>query len=354
MLYKIQENEDGLTITNKFLEKTAEELGVREKTIENWLADHIKLLFPSEDIFIIGQSIAGQGMADLLALDSLGNLIIVEIKRDWSDRKTVAQLLEYAAGYRNVSYERLNQDAKKYEKWRGGELIDVFREFVDNSEFRHNDIGKSQRIFIVAPQSDQGLKNIVDWLRDYQVPIEFIPFRLLADEQNALSLIEIEGASSDIDMARDDESWAGHWIFNTNETNAPGAYERMFNLGVIAIFGYPNGGKNFDRGARSGDKVFAYVNKQGLRALGLINDPIVKPGEGIFLDENGNQQPEEYHLKVKWTDILLEEEAVSSSEAESKFGYRLPIRTVFGKMRRGTLAQKLENEMKKRDTKEGS
>ena len=86
----------------------------------------------------------------------------------------------------------------------------------------------------------------------------------------------------------------------------------------------------------------------------MINDPIVKPGEGSFLDENGNQQPEEYHLKVKWTDILLEEEAVSSSEAESKFGYRLPIRTVFGKMRRGTLAQKLENEMKKRDTKEGS
>ena len=343
MLYEIENREGKLVVTKKYLEKSASEIGIQEKTIEDWIADHPELLFPREQILVIGQSIAGESMADVLALDSLGNLILIEIKRDWSDRATVAQLLEYAAAYKGATYERLNQEAQRYEKWSGDELIAKFREFIDRPEFPQEGIGKQQRVFIVAPDSDYGLKNIVDWLQEYGVPIEFVPFRLLSDEESILRMIDITGASAEVQVEKTTDEWAGHWIFNTNETYAPGAYERMFERGVIAIYGYENGGANLE-GSSRGQTVFAYVNGQGLRALGRIIDPTVKAGEGIFLDENGEQQPEEYHVSVDWNVVLSQEASLSNSEA-SNMGYNLPVRTVFGRLHRGRLAQKLEKEM---------
>jgi hypothetical protein len=120
----------------------------------------------------------------------------------------------------------------------------------------------------------------------------------------------------------------------------------MFEVGVTAIYGYENGEANLE-GSAAREKVFAYVNKQGLRALGEIRDPTVRPGKGVFLDEQGRQQPEEYHVAVDWKVVLPPEAALSNPEA-SDMGYSLPVRTVFGRLRRGRLANKLEEEIRRR------
>lgn len=347
MLYEIETRDQELVVTKQLREKSASDLGIKEKAIENLIAAHPELLFPNEQVLIIGQSISGQEMADVLALDSLGNLILVEIKRDWSDRATVAQLLGYAAELRKVAYERLNEEAQRYAKWEGGDLLSKFREFIENEDFPKEDIGEKQRVFVVAPDSDQELKKIVAWLRSYKVPIQFIPFSLLADEEGHLRFINIEGIESEIEVEYPEDVWADHWIFNTNESFAPGAYKGMFEQGVIAIYGYPNGPRNLMRGASEGEKVLAYVNGQGIRALGVIVDANVQAGQGIFLDENGNQKPDEYHLKVKWECVLPKDKALSNREASS-MGYNLPFRTVFGRLHRGRLAEKLVKEIRSR------
>ena len=347
MLYEIETNGDDLTVTNEFREKNASELGIREKAIENWIAALPKLLLPNEEVLIIGQSVSGQGMADILALDSLGNLLLVEIKRDWSDRATVGQLLGYAAEFRGVVYERLDAEAQRYPKWKGSDLLSTFRQFIDNQDFPTKNLGRKQRVFIVAPDSDEDLKRIVSWLQDYRVPIYFVPFKLLADANGKPRFISIDGVIEGVEPEPgelDGDSWAGHWIFNTNESYGPGAYKHMFDRGVIAIYGYPNGPRNLMRGANDGERVFAYVNRQGIRALGTIVDANVQKGDGIFLDENGNQQPDEYHMRVQWDRVLPEDKALSNREASS-MGYNLPIRTVFGRLHRGTLAKKLEAEL---------
>lgn len=294
---------------------------------------------------MIGQSIAGESMADVLALDSLGRLVVVEIKRDWSDRSTVGQLLEYAATSKDYTYESFNQLAQGYKKWLGGELIQGFREFAERPDFSEKDLCKSQRVFIVAPDSDIGLKRIVEWLKDYGVPIEIIPFRLLADANNNLRFIDIAGITTETEIDQPDE-WAGHWIFNTNESYGPGAYQRMFDKGLIAIYGYENGGANIE-GTSPGQKVLAYVNGQGIRALGEIVDPIVRAESGIFFDDDGNPQQDEYHVRVVWEAILPEESAISNAQA-SAMGYSLPVRTVFGRLLRGRLASILEEEIRRR------
>jgi hypothetical protein len=346
MLYALEKNAEQFIVKDKFVEKAASELGIAEKAIENWIAKRPDLLFPNEQVLVIAQSVSGESMADVIALDSFGNLLVVEIKRDWSDRATVSQLLEYAAGYTDCGYETFNQLAQRYNKWSGGELIEKFRSFSERPEFPKNDLCKKQRVFIVAPDSDAGLKKIVAWLRSYGVPIEFVPFRLLADQQHVLRFIDIVGVAGEIELLEKDEEWAGHWIFNTNETYAPGAYERMFAQNVIAIYGYENGSANLE-GSSVGQKVFAYVNSQGIRALGEIMDATVKSGTGIFFDEKGAPQPDEYHVRVTWKVRLPPEAALSNSEA-SRMGYSLPVRTVFGRLHRGRLAAKIETEIMKR------
>ncbi len=118
---------------------------------------------------MISQSVAGQHMADILALDADGRLIIVEIKRDWSNRATVGQLLEYAAAMTGKNYEDLEELNRKYWARCNGEsqyvpLLEQFRELTDDPKSDQKDIPKRQqghRICIVAPGSDEGLLRIV-------------------------------------------------------------------------------------------------------------------------------------------------------------------------------------------------
>jgi hypothetical protein len=347
MLYEIaRDTENRLVVGARYVERYASELGVVEKTIEDWLAVRPDLLFPRERILVIAQSIAGQGMADILALDGQGNLVVVEIKRDWSDRVAVAQLLSYAADLRRVTYERLNAEAQRYAKWSGGELIAQFRTFIDDATFPSKKLALQQRIFVVAPSSDAELRKIVEWLQDYKVPIQFVPFSLIADDDGSLRFMSIEGIEADEAFLTSEDEWAGHWIFNTNETNNPGAYRAMFDTSVIAIWGYGNGPRNLE-GSSKDDKVFAYVNGQGIRALGVIEDPTVREGKGIFLDVNGKQEPGEYHVPVRWVCFLEQHEAFTNQQATA-LGYSLPVRTVFGRLKRGRLASQIEQEVRRR------
>src|SRR5689334_11224864 len=89
---------------------TAQELKVSEKQIEKWMVLKPNLLFTDENsVMVIAQELSGEPQADLLAVDSQGNLIIIEIKRHWCDRNTVGQLLDYAARLSSWDYEAFNK-----------------------------------------------------------------------------------------------------------------------------------------------------------------------------------------------------------------------------------------------------
>lgn len=350
MLYELNEKKGKIGIGNKYSRTTANKISIKEKTIENLISNSPQTIFPNEEILVLGQSISGEKMADVLALDTLGNLIIIEIKRHKSSRKTIGQLLEYASKYKTTNYELLAKMAQNYEGWdyREKDLYEAFLDFADQEEgeFPKSELGDNQRIFIIAPEADSRLKNIIAWLKVYDVPIEFVSFNFYIDKDSEQKMLQIDEVSSTPDSLTDEAEWQGHWIFNTNEKHQKGAYKEMFERDVAAIYGYDSGPKNLE-GSNKGDIVFAYVNKQGIRALGEVVDGQVKKGEGIFLGEDGNQKPDEYHLKVNWRIILERENAFKNSEA-AQMGYNLPVRNVFAKLRKGHIANKIENEIKNR------
>ena len=111
MLYRIREGEN--FTFQPYTERSASELDLAEKDLENWIAKNPELLFSTEQVLVITQSVAGQSMADILALDADGRVVIVEIKRNWSNRETVGQLLEYAAKMTEKNYEYLEELASR-------------------------------------------------------------------------------------------------------------------------------------------------------------------------------------------------------------------------------------------------
>lgn len=345
MLFQLADSGTGLQIGNEFYQRFPSQVGLLEKDIENWIAENPKILF-GDEVLTVAQSVSGQRMADVLALDSQGRLIVVEIKRSTSSRDAIGQLLEYAADMADLGYEGLNQYAQKHSGFEGTDLYEAFLDFTDRDDFPKEDLGDKQLIFIVAPESDRRLEKIVEWLRTRDVPVELVSFSVFADEDDAPRVLQIDDVSLPDAMSDSPEGWAGHWFFNTNESNVPGAYERMFKNDVAAIYGYSSGPDKLTR-AEEGQIVMAYVNDQGIRALGSVESGEVKEGSGIFVDENGNQKPGEYHLRVDWEVILSEEDALSMSEA-SEFDYNLPVRTTFGKLKKGAAARRIEREVRQR------
>ena len=346
MLFKLIRTKERVTFRS-YTESSASALGLAEKDVEEWLAVNPELLFGPEKVHVIGQSIAGRSMADILALDADGCLVIVEIKRDWSNRATVGQLLEYAAEMTGKTYDDLKKLDEDYWRRRNGErpyvpLIERFRELTDNPTADQSDIPRRQqghRIFIVAPGSDKGLQRIVEWLKEYGVPICFVPFTLHVGPDADDILLEIEPQPK-LQVAGENvaSSWQGDWFFNTNETYAPGAYRKMFDLGVIAIYGYESGPANL-MGCSKDERVFAYVNRRGVLAVGRILDGQVVPGNTVF---NGER---EFHVRVEWETIVSEGQGVTIKDVSGAVGYNLPVRCVFSGIYRHDAANWIADEL---------
>ena len=339
-----------------YVERTASDLDLTEKDLENWMAGNPELLFGVERVLVISQSVSGQSMADILALDADGCLIIVEIKRDWSNRATVGQLLEYAAEMTGKNYEDLEKLNRHYWPRRNGErsylsLLERFRALTDDPKADQKVIAKRQkghRIYIVAPGSDKGLLRIVEWLKEYGVPISFVPFTLHAGEagtDDADILLEIEPLSK-VPLAVENivAEWQGDWFFNTNETNAPDAYRKMFKQGVIAICAYETGAAKLT-GSAKGQRVFAYVNKKGILAVGSIVDGQAVSGNTVFNKDH------EFHVKVEWEAIVADDKGITNEEVLQNSAdrlYRLPVRNVFCGMSRHDIADWIAGELQRR------
>lgn len=166
--------------------------------------------------------------------------------------------------------------------------------------------------------------------------------KVLIKAVDSIGAIEVKEADKDLIVehivTKTDMQQSNYWFFNTNETYSPGAYKKMFSENVLAVYGYSD--NEMLKGTDVGNKILVYINEQGIRAVAEVIDPKVFAGEGIFIDDDGTQLPNEYHLKVKWDVKLSKEKAISYSEA-SEIGYSLPIRSTFCRLHRTNLAHTL-------------
>lgn len=105
-----------------------------EKDLEDWIAQTPDLL--GEPLLIIDRqrNLSGVGILDLLGIDSNGNLVIIELKRDRTPREAVAQGLHYASWFNDTSEEQVLEFAHEYLEKQGKQLEeDSTDSFVNSS-----------------------------------------------------------------------------------------------------------------------------------------------------------------------------------------------------------------------------
>jgi hypothetical protein len=161
---------------NNLRELTKSKLDLEER-IEAWLEKDISII--SKDLLIIGRQIETDfgGIIDLLCLDTNGDIVIMELKRNKTPRDVVSQIMDYASWVRDLSHEKVSEIANKYlaEK---GPIEEAFKiKFgIDLPEILNN----RHKMLIVASEIDSCSERIIKYLSDsYGVAINAATFQYL-------------------------------------------------------------------------------------------------------------------------------------------------------------------------------
>ncbi len=152
-----------------------------EEQIEDWLEEDISMISP--DLMVIGRQVETDfgGVIDLLCIDSTGDLVLIELKRDKTPRDVTAQVLDYAAWVKDLSNDKIQEIANSYLGDRGP-LEKAFKERF--GEELPEILNEHHKMLIVASQIDSSTERIVEYLSDtYGVNINAITFHYFEDSE---------------------------------------------------------------------------------------------------------------------------------------------------------------------------
>ena len=147
--------------------------------LEGWLSTNPSLI--SKDIRLIGRQVVTKtGELDLLAIDSAGNLVIVELKRDKLPREALAQAIDYASDLSTWDIDRLSEECQKFNNQ---SLEEFFGEQFPNTKIEDVVFNTTQRIILVGFRVEEALQRMVEWLFDkYSVVINVVTLKYIRTE----------------------------------------------------------------------------------------------------------------------------------------------------------------------------
>ncbi len=133
-----------------------------EARLQGWLARDISILDPR--LLVIGREVPTDfgGYVDLLCIDAVGDLVVVELKRDKTPREITAQALEYGSWVMDLSNERVTTIAEAYLRETGFRRAYRSSFGTDVPETLNGD----HRVLIVGSQIDASSERIIKYLSD--------------------------------------------------------------------------------------------------------------------------------------------------------------------------------------------
>ena len=158
-----------------------------EKYLEDWIETEPNLL--QSGIRIVARQLAvGAGIIDLLAIDSQGRWIVIEIKRGQLERKTIAQVIDYASCISTIPSDELIEKTNSYLNPQGNSIQSLLEErsAEDVIEPGNRDI----ELVVVGIGKIAGLDRMVDYLvNEFQMPISVVSFSAFSDDDNKMLLV---------------------------------------------------------------------------------------------------------------------------------------------------------------------
>lgn len=173
-----------------------------EQHLETWIEADPGLL--QAGLVIVGRQLSVEGgRLDLLALDTQGRWVVIEIKRGPLQRESIAQVLDYASYLAELPKDDLQRKVDAYLQPRGQSLLALLnqRDALDalNSDMRE------VVLFVVGAGTSPGLERMVSFLAEhYGMPITLVSFDVftLVDGQQILARELHESGTAEIAPAR--------------------------------------------------------------------------------------------------------------------------------------------------------
>lgn len=151
----------------------------REHDLEEILEKNPEYFFNDQKILIIGRQVTTNlnTFIDLLGINSSGNTVIIELKRDRTPRETLAQLLEYASFVDVLDYEQLNDIFKNYYN-EETELEEYCKEyFSENNDEENISWNKNAILLIVGQSITKEIKQTSQFLRKKGIDVRCLEFK---------------------------------------------------------------------------------------------------------------------------------------------------------------------------------
>jgi hypothetical protein len=161
------------------------------------------------------------GFIDLLAMDVTGNLVVLELKRDRTDREVVSQVLDYASWVQELEYEGVASVFDAYQAKCSSSKVsleEAFKAFfgLDIPE----DVNSSHEMVIVATDLHPESERVVRYLQEnYGVPVNAVFFSFFTDG--------------------DAEYLSRSWLVEPTSQEPTSSKPGRWNGEFYAILGYP-------------------------------------------------------------------------------------------------------------------
>lgn len=173
-LWKIDENKHVKQINKEPLDF--------ENRLEKWLIEDISII--SSNLAVLGSQVntpIGKKI-DILAINSIGELIIIELKRDRTYREVVAQALDYATWVKDLDFDDLNDIVNRYGKSEFKDFDDFFSSTF-NKDAEEIEFNSDHKMLIVGSEIDDSTIRIINYLskEPYSVNINAINFNYFKD-----------------------------------------------------------------------------------------------------------------------------------------------------------------------------
>ena len=249
--------------------------GQLEKDLEDLIARNmLGVLFEEAELMPIYQERQGQQVADIYALDAIGDLRIFELKRSTAGEDAVRQVLRYVQDAGLWSHAQLEDLFRRYQGT-DKDLAKEHQEAFDlDAPLGAHEFNRRQHVVVIGSGADDHLINAVDYWRRQGISIDFLPYRIyeLAGE----SYFEFFALPYDRHRNPADEKGV---LFDTNRTYDPESIWYMMEGRRVAAFG---DAKRFVEQVSVGDTVFFSHRWSGLVAAAKVRGRVRTDGADIL------------------------------------------------------------------------
>jgi hypothetical protein len=323
-----------------------------------------------EELLPIGRQIpTEQGKkADILAVDQLGNSVIIELKRDEAQLGVETQALQYLAEFSAHKGERfIKRFAPDYRSFIRAvdddvslddlSLKDDIQSFIDSNDLE--DVNQNSRIILIARRFDPVLFSMGKWFASNGVSfrcIEYAPFQVGTEHFIGFSVVFDDSPAEIFPLAFSSHIISrppGYFWHNIGAAETKSKQEwweyLLENSQIAASFTNQRG----DEGERllqdyiKGDRVLAYSSGYGAIGYGIIKKPnsytlVPANSDKDFL--NGRMR---HRLAIRWKTVTRDLNNAISAKRIRELGGHHPIPMKVN-IKQEEVAKKLIEEMKTR------